>query len=201
MTGVPDERWAQFGQALQDWREDVLGYKSRTAFARERLPLTEEGNVNTKLIQELENNYRPGTYTKWSLEDAEKAYGITHESVVAFLHGETDTLTRASAASAGESAPLSPLAHLGDAPIADRARREADAPYAMEIMEQLLALADSGVIDPSGEQVFPGDPGDAKAWDGIGGRLDVRDRVWFIADLRRRDDGRAGNSGTGAAGA
>jgi hypothetical protein len=71
-------------------------------------------------------------------------------------------------------------------------------------MERLLALADSGTIDPSGEQVFPDAPGDAKAWDGIGSRLPVRDRVWFIADLRRWEAdraGSAGNSGTGAAGA
>jgi hypothetical protein len=71
----------------------------------------------------------------------------------------------------------------------------------MEIMERLLALADSGATDPSGEQVFPGAPGDAKAWDGIGARLPVRDRVWFIADLRRLADGRDGNSGTGVTGA
>jgi hypothetical protein len=49
--------------------------------------------------------------------------------------------------------------------------------------------------------VFPGSPADARAWDGIGARLPVRDRAWFIAIVHRweaENSGRAGNSGTGA---
>jgi hypothetical protein len=51
--------------------------------------------------------------------------------------------------------------------------------------------------------MFPGCPDDARAWDGIGARLPVADRVWFIADLRRRASGRhAGpNTNTGTNGA
>jgi len=197
VTGVPDERWAQFGRALQDWREDILGYKVRHRFAADRLPLTEEGNVNTKLVQELENNYRPGTYTKWSLEAIEKAYGITHESVLAFLHGEADTLTRARSALAGQSA----AAETRDLPPSpfDPDRTDADYPYALVIWDRYLDLP-RRVTDPSGEQMFPSDPGDAETWEKYAD-WEPGDRVWLIADLRRRAAGRAGpNSSTGTNG-
>ena len=45
--------------------------------------------------------------------------------------------------------------------------------------------------------MFPASPADARTWDGIGARLDIDDRVWFIADLQRRADGRDG-AGTGS---
>jgi hypothetical protein len=185
VTGVPDERWAQFGKALQDWREDVLGYKVRHRFAAERLPLTEEGNVNTKLVQELENNYRPGTYTKWSLEAAEKAYGITHESVLAFLHGEVDSLARAAAVSPEGPVPIDPRA-LPPSPF-DPDKTEADRPYALAIWDRYLDLP-RRVTQPSGEQMFPGSPDDARAWDSITAAYGIpaEDLVWAVADLRRR---------------
>jgi hypothetical protein len=184
---APDDAWQRLGELLQ-LRRAELGYKRRPAFTREH-------GINIRLVTDIENAYRPNTFLTPTLREIAQAYQVTYDSVIAVL-GKT----------AGELTPVTPdrLADGPDGwqpPIADKARRDADAPYAMEIMERLLALADGGVIDPSGVQVFPGDPGDAKAWDGIGGRLDVRDRVWFIADLRRRADGRAGNSGTGAAGA
>jgi hypothetical protein len=183
----PEDAWRRLGELLQ-LRRGELGYRRRPAFTREH-------GINIRLVTDIENAYRPNTFLTPTLREIAQAYQVTYESLIAVL-----------GKSAGELTPVTPdrLADGPDGwrpPIADTARRDADAPYAMEIMERLLALADSGVIDPSGAQVFPGDPGDAKAWDGIGGRLDVRDRVWFIADLRRRADGRAGNSGTGAAGA
>jgi hypothetical protein len=184
---APDDAWQRLGELLQ-LRRAELGYRRRPAFTREH-------GINIRLVTDIENAYRPNTFLTPTLREIAQAYQVTYDSLIAVLGKNADELT-----------PATPdrLADGPDGwqpPIADKARRDADAPYAMEIMERLLALADSGVIDPSGAQVFPGDPGDAKAWDGIGGRLDVRDRVWFIADLRRRADGRAGNSGTGAAGA
>ena len=55
-----------------------------------------------------------------------------------------------------------------------------------QIWEQVVRLAAQGITDPAGSQMFPDSPDDAKAWDGIGSRLDIGDRVWLIADLRRR---------------
>ena len=45
--------------------------------------------------------------------------------------------------------------------------------------------------------MFPDSPEDAKAWDGIGDWLDIGDRVWFIADLRRRARARKPLASTG----
>jgi hypothetical protein len=183
----PEDAWQRLGELLQ-LRRGELGYRRRPAFTRER-------GINIRLVTDIENAYRPNTFLTPTLREIAAAYAVTYDSMVAVILGRDDELIPA------VPDRLMDGADGWQPPIADRARRDADAPYAMEIMERLLALADSGVTDPAGAQVFPGDPGDAKAWDGIGGRLDVRDRVWFIADLRRRADGRAGNSGTGAAGA
>jgi hypothetical protein len=168
----------------------VLGYRVRHRFAAERLPLTEEGNVNTKLVQELENNYRPGTYTKWSLEAAEKAYGITHESVLAFLYGQADTLAPAKAGPAEEPVPIDPRV-LPPSPF-DPDRTEADRPYALAIWDRYLDLP-RRVTDPSGEQMFPGSPDDALAWDSVTAAYGIpaEDLVWVIADMRRRAAARA----------
>ncbi len=184
---APDAAWQRLGELLQ-LRRAELGYRRRPAFTREH-------GINIRLVTDIENAYRPNTFLTPTLREIAQAYQVSYDSVIAVLLGHDDELI-----------PVTPD-RLTDGPdgwqppIADRARRDADAPYAMEIMERLLALADRGVTDPSGAQVFPGAPGDAMAWDGIGARLDVRDRVWFIADLRRLAGGRAGNSGTGAAGA
>jgi hypothetical protein len=191
---APYERWVLLGERLE-LRRRTLGYTWRTGFERER-------DVNKRLAADIEkaakervNKFGPGT-----LQLVAQGYAVTHESVLALLRDERDDLVPAPAV------PVSPhrLADGPDGwqpPVADKAQRAADAPYAAPILDRLLELADAGIIDPDGAQVFPGAPDDAKAWDGIGARLPVRDRAWFIAIVRRRADGRAGNSGTGAAGA
>ena len=193
VTGVPPERWAQLGKALQEWREDELGYPVRGRFAEDRY-------INLRLVQDLEKNYRPGTFTKFSLQDAARAYKVTYESVLAFLRGEVDALAPAAAGSPEEPAVLDPLV-LPPSPFDDPVREAADRPYAETIWRRFLDLP-RRVTEPSGGELFPGAPGDAKAWDGFGARLPLGDRVWFIADLRRWEAGRVPpNSGTGAAGA
>lgn len=196
---APYDRWALLGKLLET-RRRVLGHTWRTTFYP-------DSGVNERMQADIEkaakdrvNHFMPGTFQLIA-----KGYRVTEESMVAVLRGEADDLVPA--APAALPVTRDRLADGPDGwqpPIADKARRDADAPYAMEIMEHLLALADSGIVDPTGAQVFPDAPDDAKAWDGIGARLPVRDRVWFIADLRRWDadrNGSAGNSGTGAAGA
>jgi len=198
VTGVPHERWAQFGKALQAWREDVLGYEARVGLAR-------ASDVNIRLLQDLEKNYRAGTYTKWSLQDAARAYEVPYSpedgpgSMLAFLRGESDALARVKAVSAEKPAVLG-VPSLPPAPFGDPDREDADRPYARAIWRRFLDLP-RRVTEPSGAQMFPDAPDDAQAWDGIGARLDIGDRVWFIADLRRRADPRAirgGNSGSAA---
>jgi hypothetical protein len=192
MTGAEPARIVRLG-ALLRLRRAALGYRHVPAFVRDR-------HINTRMVGDIEHGRRD-TYTFPSLQDVARAYDVACDSMMDVVWSGAGELVPAAAAAPVTPAPLTDSADGWHPPIADRARRDADAPYAMEIMERLLALADSGTIDPSGTQVFPDAPGDAKAWDGIGARLPVRDRVWFIADLRRLADGRDGNSGTGVTGA
>lgn len=181
----PEAAWKRLGELLQ-LRRGELGYKRRPAFTRER-------EINIRLVTDIENAYRPNTFLTPTLREIAAAYAVTYDSMVAVILGHDDELIPA--------APPSPLSRLGDAPIADQGRRDADAPYAMEIMEQYLEYASRGVRNPTGTQLFPDSPEDAQIWDGIGARLDVRDRVWLIADLRRRADGRGNGPGAAAKGA
>lgn len=188
---APRESRVRLGELLFRRREE-LGYgDSRPRFFRAT-------GVNKRYADDVENARR-SNFDEPFLRMAARGYAVTYESVIDVAWGKADKLTPAGPG--GLPAPPAAGPDGWNPPIADKARRDADAPYAMEIMERLLALADDGVIDPSGVQVFPSAPDDAKAWDGIGSRLPVRDRVWFIADLRRweaENAGRAGNSGTGA---
>jgi hypothetical protein len=184
------DRWRLLGELLQGRRQE-LGFKFRPAFARARLPLTDDGNPNTRLVADIENAYdsRINTFPPGTLRLLAGAYEATYDSVLAVLAGKADVLAPAGPAPVPDVAPpLSP------------ARAASDRPWYKEINEQRVALAARGVTDPSGAQMFGAGTDDAKAWDGIGARLDIDARVWFIADLRRRAAGRDGSSGTGAAG-
>jgi hypothetical protein len=168
---APVERWALLGKLLARQRRVGLGYQSQVKFAAERLPPTPAGNANIRMVRGLENNYRPNTYPEPTLQAIAAWYEVGYESMLAVLRDDADVLGPPSAA---------------DAPIAGRDRQAADREYALAIFERLAGLGP----DPSGGQVFPDCPGDAKIWDGIGARLPVRDRVWLIADLQRTAAGR-----------
>ena len=137
-----------------------------------------------KAYESRVNTFPPGT-----LRRIAEVYEVTYESVLAVLGGK-----------AGELAPAAPPAP-GDSPPAFPARAASDRDWFDPINERRVALAARGITSPTGEQMFPDHPDDAKAWDGIGARLDIGDRLWFIADLRRRAAGRVPDSGTGASGA
>ena len=177
----PEDAWKRLGELLQ-LRRAELGYRRRPAFTREH-------GINIRLVTDIENAYRPNTFLTPTLREIAQAYQVTYESLIAVLNKAADELIPASPPAPDAGPPMDP------------ARAAFDRPWFDEINERRVALAARGITDPSGEQMFPDDPGDAKAWDGIGARLPVRDRVWFIADLRRRADGRFPNSGTGVTGA
>jgi len=186
---APPDRWQLLGELLQARRQE-LGFKFRPAFAKERLPPTPDGNPNVRLAADVEKAYRR-SYPPGTLRLLARAYGVTYESVEAVLRGDS-----------GELAPEAAAARPPDdtPPPYLRARGEADRPWFDEINERRVALALRGITAPSGAQMFGEGTDDAQLWDGIGGRLEIRDRVWFIADLRRRAAGRGGNSGSSAAG-
>jgi hypothetical protein len=181
---APYDRWELLGRLL-DKRRRVLGHTWRTTFERDR-------GINTRLAAEIEkaakdrvNHFMPGT-----LQLVAHGYAVTYESVLALLHGERDDLVPAPAPAAPPDEGTPPMTP---------EQAAADQPWFDEINERRVALAAQGITNPTGEQMFPGAPGDAQAWDGIGDRWPVGDRVWFIARLRRLAAGRIPpNSGTGA---
>jgi hypothetical protein len=200
---APYDRWALLGSRLELRRRE-LGHTWRTTFEA-------ASGVNKRLAADVEKaaKARVNTFMPGTLQLVAHGYAVTHESVLALLRGERDDLVPAPGVPAGpgELIPAVPDRLMDgpdgwQPPIADPVRRAADAPYAAPILDRLLELADAGVIDPDGAQMFPGAPDDAKSWDGHGAWVRApRDRAWFIADIRRLEAGRAGNSGTGAAGA
>jgi hypothetical protein len=185
------DRWRLLGELLQGRRQE-LGYKHRPAFARERLPLTDDGNPNVRLVADIENAYdsRINTFPPGTLRLLAGAYEATYDSVLAVLSGAADRLVPAP--------PVIPAAPPDDLPPMPAAQAASDRPWFDEINERRVWLASPprGITDPSGAQMFPDHPDDAKTWDGVGARLPVRDRVWLIADLRRRAAARAGRDGS-----
>jgi hypothetical protein len=80
----------------------------------------------------------------------------------------------------------------------EEGRSEADRPYADRIRGRLGLLRGQGIRNPSGEQLFPDSPADAREWDKYAADWETRDVVWLVADLQRRADGRLPpNSGEG----
>ncbi len=175
-------------------RRTELGYTHLPAFALARLPLTPSGNPNTRILADIEHPYRDN-FPEPRLRQLATAYLVTHESMVDVAHLRHNALVPVLTA----ADPAGPAPH--EDPPMTRDRAASNRPWYKEINERRVALAGQGILDPTGAQMFPGAPGDAMAWDGIGARFDIDDRVWFIAELRRRADARAGNSGTGATGA
>ena len=187
---APQDRWRLLGELLQGRRQE-LGFKFRPGFARARLPLTEDGNPNVRLTADIENAYdsRINTFPPGTLRLLAGAYEVTYGSVLAVLAGTADVL-----------APAVPVPAPDDSPPYLPRRGEVDRPWFDAINERRVALALRGVTDPTGAQMFGEGTDDAQLWDGIGARLPIRDRVWFIADLQRRQAGRNGDSGSSAAG-
>ena len=192
---APRESRIRLGELLFRRREELGFGDSRPRFYRAT-------GVNRRYADDLENARR-SNFDEPFLRMAARGYAVAYESVIDVAWGKADKLTpdAPSALPAGRDR----LADGPDGwqpPVADKARRDADAPYAAPILTRLVKLADAGVIDPTGEQVFPGAPADAKAWDSdVGRRLPPPDRAWFIAIVHRweaENSGRAGNSGTGA---
>ena len=178
---APAESRARLGQLLFRRREELGFGGSRPRFYKAT-------GVNKRYADDIENARR-SNFDEPFLRHAARGYAVTYQSLIDVAWGKADELTRdGNPAAAGPPSISSPFA--------DPARAASDRPWHDEINERRVALAARGITSPTGTQMFPGSPDDAKLWDGIGARLDIGDRVWFIADLRRRAGGRAPNSGT-----
>jgi hypothetical protein len=186
----PDDAWKRLGELLQ-LRRGELGYRRRPAFTRDR-------GINIRLVTDIENAYRPNTFLTPTLREIAEAYAVTYDSIVAVVLGHDDELIPAETVirhprRVTESLPPSPF---------DPDRTEADRPYVLGIWDRYLDLP-RRVAEPSGEQMFPGSPDDARAWDSITAAYGIpaEDLVWVIADLRRRAAGRAGTPAANSHGA
>jgi len=173
---APETAWQRLGELLQ-LRRGELGYKRRPGFTRDR-------GINIRLVTDIENAYRPDTFLNPTLQEIAQAYQVTYDSVLAVLHGEADALS-----------PAAPAGPPGWEPPAFPDRDAELRPWFDPVNERRVALAAQGVTDPSGEQMFGKGTDDAKAWDGIGARLRIGDRVRFIAELRRNASNRNGPAG------
>ena len=73
---------------------------------------------------------------------------------------------------------------------ADKARTAANRPFADRIRGRLDVLRLQGAANPAGAELFGAGTADAEDWDKYAADWDVRDVVWFVADLQRRAAGR-----------
>jgi hypothetical protein len=182
--------WQRLGQLLE-LRRRTIGYTWRTDFERER-------RVNRRMAADIEKAApgRVNTFTNGSLGLVAQGYAVDYESMLAVLRGEADELVPVPVAPVNPDlvpVPAGPAAAPDGASPFDPARSVQDRPWFDEINERRVALAARGVTDPDGAQMFPADPEAARAWDSIAAYgVPAGDRVWAIADLRRRAAGRAG---------
>jgi hypothetical protein len=196
---APYDRWVLLGKLLEG-RRQILGYTYRApGFERER-------RVNRRLAADLERAApkRVDHFTEGSLRLAAWGYQVAYSpkegpnSMLAVLAGESDVLAPA--------APDAPVPRIfPDEPPAwmagDEARTEADRPYRDEIMGRLNLLRLQGKA-PTGERLFGKGTPDARDWDKYAADWEDPEEVaWLVADLQRREVGRAPNSGTGTTGA
>jgi hypothetical protein len=182
MTGAEPARIRLLGELLR-LRRAAIGYRHVPAFVRAR-------DINTRMVGDIEHGRRD-TYTFPTLTDVAAAYKVTYESMMAVVWSDAGELVPE------EEAPAAPPAPAGEVPPRPAApgetppfypdRAAQDRPWFDEINERRFALAARGVLDPDGAQMFPADPEAARAWDSIAAYgIPAGDRVWVIADLRRR---------------
>jgi hypothetical protein len=171
----PDENARELAGELLQRRRAVLGYGGRRlrAFARDR-------GVSDRLLRDVENPQPGRNYLKATVDDIARAYRVDFHSLVAVLRGEADALVPEEAAVPPGEEPPPPMTEPG--------RIAAARPYADEINERRVEL---GAADPPGDSLFPPGSRWSRLWDDLAD-MDVRDRVWFIADLQRRQDHRRG---------
>jgi hypothetical protein len=206
-TTAAPSRWSELGRRLRHRREMELDYPDRPEFE-------EVTGLNYRMISDIENMPpgRANTVLDSTLKyKVAPAYQVTFESIVAFLKQETDDLVPAPPAPA--AAPPAVPSFLGPSPIADEARSAAARPHVQAICEALVRAGylrevvpgwyeRTGAPEPSGAELFGEGAPDARTWDDPNLRrtLSVAQMVWLLADIRRSDEAREGNS-SGVAGA
>ena len=125
-------------------------------------------------------------FTDGTLRKVARGYQVTYASMLAVLRGDADQL---------EPAAPAVVLHL-PAPDADPSgwapgRIADDRPFFNPVNKRRIELAYRGIAYPAGAEMFGAGTEDAQAWDGDLAPLPIDDRVWAIADMRRRAAARA----------
>jgi len=192
MLGAPPGRLRLLGNLLR-LRRAAIGYRHVPAFTRDR-------PINTRMVGDIEHGRRD-TYTHPTLkDDVAPAYEVTYESMLAVVWSDAGELVPAGEVP-GEPAPPAAAPPDPSSPFADQARTDLNRPWFDPLNERRVRLAARGITDPDGGQMFPDAPGDAEAWDGIAESITVGDKVWILADLRRRAAARAAGAEANSHGA
>jgi hypothetical protein len=179
IEGAPPEGRHLLGALLAQRRAE-LGYTYWPAFAKDRLPLTPSGNPNTRLLADIEKAYRDN-FPEPRLRQLAQAYRVDYGSLVDVAHMKARALIPLPPAVSA----MAPAAAGADPPGWPPERVAADRPFFDPINERRVELASRGIAYPTGAQMF-GEGEDAQAWDGDFAPLPVGDKVWAVADMRRR---------------
>lgn len=177
---APEDAWVRLGELLQ-LRRGELGYRQRPAFCETR-------NINTRLIADIEHNYRPNTFPRPPSSRSPRHTRLPTSPFAALLRGEADELIRT------ESSPPPAPAATGSGGrrtslVTGEDKNAAAWPYAEAIWQRLHELA--GNLDPTGAELFGEGTDEARIWDVSSLRqlCSIPERVWMIADLRHREAG------------
>ena len=188
---APPHRWKLLGELLTDRRKD-LGYTYRAP------RFDKASGINQRMAADIEKaaKTRIDHFTDGTLRKVARGYEVTYASMLAVLRGDADQLEPAAPAAVLHlPAPDADPPALGARPDRGRpalVRRDQRAPRRARRPRHRLPDRRADVRGGHRGRAGVGRPG---------ARLPVGDRVWLIADLRRRAAARVPNSGTGATGA
>lgn len=184
LRGADPARLRLLGELLR-MRRAAIGYRHVPAFTAKR-------GINTRMAGDIEHGRRD-TYTFPSLQDVAAAYEVTYDSVMAVVwSGAGELVPAGDEPREPRALPSAPPGDPGDPPGWPPARVAADRPFFDPINERRVELAARGIAYPTGAQMFGEGTDDAEAWDGDFAPLPVGDKVWAVADMRRRAAGAAG---------
>ncbi len=178
---APPNRWKLLGELLTDRRKD-LGYTYR-------VPFDKASGVNQRMQADIEKaaKTRIDHFTDGTLRKIARGYQVTLASMLAVLAGDADQLEPAAPAAVLPLPAPASADPSGWAP----GRIASDRPFFDPVNKRRIELAYRGIAYPAGAEMFGAGTDDAQAWDGDLAPLPIDDRVWAIADMRRRAAARA----------
>lgn len=187
-------------------RRTQIGYphSKREQFVRDRCR-PHDGGLSSKIAYEMEHGIS-GPRKTWPsvrLITAAAAYQVTIESIIAVLDDDDQVLQAAGLAGLVDPAPVVPAAALNaglsehmqrqldeglrvarlSGVLSDEALRDA-VPHVIDILIDLGNLKVSGIVRPSGWQLFPDAEEEARLWDKYADVMPDGDLALLVASQR-----------------